>query len=72
MVDPAEVPSARWGWSGESPKVFRAFGGLVIVALLGMLIGNHKGHIEDIYLVGFAVLIAGLIVRDVLVRRRPR
>lgn len=71
-VDTAEVPSAAWGWSGESRRTFRAAGWVVVVILLAMNIGNHKGHIEDIFLVGFALSIAGILIRDSLLQRRPR
>ncbi|MET9492107.1 MULTISPECIES: DUF2631 domain-containing protein [unclassified Nocardia] len=71
-VDTAEVPSAAWGWSGESRRTFRTAGWVVVVILLAMLIGNHKGKIEDIYLVGFAVAIAGILIRDSLLQRKPR
>ncbi|NNH72836.1 DUF2631 domain-containing protein [Nocardia uniformis] len=71
-VDPAEVPSAAWGWSGESKRTFRIAGWFVVVALLAMIIGNHSGKIEDIYLVGFAALLAGILVRDSVLARKPR
>ncbi|MFE9788196.1 DUF2631 domain-containing protein [Nocardia salmonicida] len=71
-VDPAEVPSAAWGWSGESRKTFRIAAWVVIVALLGMTIGNHQGHVEDIFLVGLAAVMALILVADSLTRRRPR
>ncbi|MET9024099.1 MULTISPECIES: DUF2631 domain-containing protein [Nocardia] len=71
-VDPAEVPSAAWGWSGESRRTFRIAGWIVALILLAMLVGNHKGKIEDIFLVGFAVLIAGILIRDSVLQRKPR
>ncbi|MBF6464254.1 DUF2631 domain-containing protein [Nocardia beijingensis] len=71
-VDPAEVPSAAWGWSGESRRTFRIAGWIVALILLAMLVGNHSGKIEDIFLVGFAVLIAGILIRDSLLQRKPR
>ncbi|MCX4094197.1 DUF2631 domain-containing protein [Nocardia sp. alder85J] len=71
-VDPAEVPSAAWGWSGESRKTFRRAGWVVVVILLCMLIGNHKGHVEDIYLIGFAAALAGILIRDNLLQGKPR
>ncbi|WP_327119895.1 DUF2631 domain-containing protein [Nocardia sp. NBC_01730] len=71
-VDTAEVPSAAWGWSGESRRTFRIAGWIVALILLAMLVGNHKGRIEDVFLVGFAVLIAGILIRDSLLRRKPR
>ncbi|MGN2636881.1 DUF2631 domain-containing protein [Nocardia takedensis] len=71
-VDTAEVPSAEWGWSGESPRTFRIAAIVVAVILLGMLIGNHKGRVEDLYLVGFALALIGIVVYDKIYRRKPR
>lgn len=71
-VDTAEVPSAEWGWSGESIKTFRVAGWFFALFLIAMIIGNHEGHIGDLYLIGFAVLMVGILVRDVLQRRKPR
>ncbi|WP_433683720.1 DUF2631 domain-containing protein [Nocardia sp. CA-119907] len=71
-VDTAEVPSAAWGWSGESRRTFRVAGWIVCFILLAMTIGNHKGHIEDVFLIGFAILIAGVMIRDSILRRKPR
>lgn len=71
-VDPAEVPSAAWGWSGESRRTFQVAAIVVIVILLGMLKGNHDGRVEDLYLIGFAAALAALVIRDILLRRKPR
>ncbi|GAD81970.1 DUF2631 domain-containing protein [Nocardia asteroides] len=71
-VDPAEVPSAAWGWSGESRKTFRIAAWVVIVALLGMTIGNHQGHVEDIFLIGLAGIMATILIVDSLTRRIPK
>ncbi|RJO75296.1 DUF2631 domain-containing protein [Nocardia panacis] len=71
-VDTAEVPSAAWGWSGESRKTFRIAGWVVAVILLCMLVGNHKGKVEDLFLIGFAAAIVAILVRDSLLRRKPR
>ncbi len=71
-VDPAEVPSAAWGWSGESRKTFRIAGWVVIVALLGMTIGNHQGHVEDIFLISLAGVMALILIVDSLTQRMPK
>ena len=42
---------------------------IVIVGLLAMLCGNHKGRIEDIFLIGTAALLAGMLVGDWLLRK---
>jgi hypothetical protein len=63
-VDPQDEPSAEWGWHGTFPKATRVAGWLTAVVLLLMLIGNHRGHIEDIYLIGVAALIVIALIWD--------
>jgi hypothetical protein len=58
------IPDPDWGWVGESPKAYRIAGVIVALMLLGMIIGNHTSHIEDIYLIGFAVFILLIIFKD--------
>ena len=53
-----------WGWHGESGKVARIAGYVMIVFLLVMMKGNHKGRVEDLFLIGFAVVIAISLVWD--------
>jgi hypothetical protein len=69
-VDPAEVPSAAWGWSKINHRVWYATGIFIILFLVGMLHGNHVGRVEDWWLLAFAVGIAVVIVRDIVMRRR--
>lgn len=71
-VDPAEVPSAAWGWSGESRRTFQVAGWFVVFALLAMTIGNHHGHVEDIFLVSIAALMALLLVVESVTKRIPK
>lgn len=77
-VDPAEVPSAAWGWSGESRRTFRIAGWVVFLILLAMLFENQQGHTSGtgytgyIFLIGFAVALAGVLIRDSIIRRKPR
>lgn len=70
--DVAEVPSANWGWTGESRRAMRVAALVVAAFLLFMMHGNHSGFVEDLYLIGFAAILVGIVVRDVIVRRRPR
>lgn len=70
--DVAEVPSANWGWTGESRGAMRTGALLVAVFLLFMMHGNHTGMVEDLYLIGFAAVLVGIVIRDVIVRRKPR
>jgi hypothetical protein len=42
---------------------------VVIVALLAMVFPWHKGHVEDIFLVTTAALIAAALIADWLLRK---
>jgi hypothetical protein len=53
-----------WGWHGEAGKAGRITGYVMIVFLLVMLVGNHEGRIEDLYLVGFALIILISLIWD--------
>jgi hypothetical protein len=39
------------------------------LALLTMLCGNHEGRVEDLWLVGVAVLLLVIVIGDVVLRR---
>ena len=69
-VDPAEVPSAAWGWSRINVRTWHGLGLVVFIFLLAMLRDNHVGHIEDFFLIGFAALVLFALVRDLWGRRR--
>ena len=69
-VDTVEVPSAPWGWSRINHRTWHIVGLSVFGLLLAMLRGNHVGKVEDIFLIGFAVVILGVVARDWWLRRR--
>lgn len=69
-VDPAEVPSAAWGWSKLTPRTWYTAGVFIIIFLLAMTHGNHVGHVEDWFLIAFAASIAFFIIRDIVLRKR--
>lgn len=69
-VDVEDVPSAAWGWSKENHKAIQIGGLLAAAFLLMMLRGNHVGHVEDWFLIGFALLIVAIVFRDWWLRRR--
>jgi hypothetical protein len=69
-VDVEDVPSANWGWSKESHRAIQIGGILAGLFMLAMLRGNHVGHVEDIFLIGFAITIFGVVFRDWWLRRR--
>ena len=62
-VSTADEPSAAWGWHdlGRKPVIKGAIGGAFFMLL--MLIGNHVGNVENVFLVVFAVvLLAGALL----------
>jgi hypothetical protein len=69
-VDVADVPSADWGWSKINYRNWHVTGLLLIGLLVAFMRGNHVGHVEDLWVIGFAVLGAFFLVRDVWGRRR--
>ncbi len=69
-VDPADVPSAKWGWSKINYRTWHITGFCAVIFLLCMLHGNHVGHVEDIFLICFAILAAIVLIRDIVGRRR--
>jgi hypothetical protein len=69
-VDVAEVPSAAWGWSRINHRTWHITGFIVFGFLLAMLRGNHVGHVEDVFLIGFAALALFALIRDLWGRRR--
>ncbi|NMD56238.1 MULTISPECIES: DUF2631 domain-containing protein [Tsukamurella] len=71
-VDVADVPSRDWGWSGIAPNAARIAGVLFAAFLLLMTHGNHQGKTEDIFLVGFAVAILGIILINWISTRRKK
>jgi len=52
-----------------NPRKARIAAVVAIVILLVMVIGNHRGRVEDIWLIGLAGLIVVMIVGDWVLRR---
>ena len=50
-------------------KAARVAALVVAAIMLLMLIGNHKGHVEDIWLIGTAALLVGIVLFDWVQRR---
>lgn len=62
-VSTLDEPSAGWGWHGLSRNAIQISGWISVLFLLGMNFGNHHGHVETIWLIGLAALIAvGLLL----------
>lgn len=65
-VSEADVPSARFGWSEFSDSTIQTAGWISVAFLVAYNFGNHQGHVETIWLIALAVVIAlGLILHAV-------
>ncbi len=69
-ADVADVPSADWGWSKINYRNWHITGFLILGLLLAFLRGNHVGHVEDVWTIGFAALGFFFLLRDIWGRRR--
>ena len=56
-VSTADVPSAAWGWSELPRRGIITAGVIGGLFLLGMLFGNHKGNVENVWLIVLAVVV---------------
>jgi len=68
-VDVEDVPSAEWGWSKKNPRIKQVGGLLAAGFLLLMMHGNHVGHVEDWFLIGFAAFTLAVVARSWYVER---
>ncbi len=68
-VDVEDVPSAEWGWSKENPRIKQVGGLLAAGFLLLMMHGNHVGHVEDWFLIGFAAFTLAVVAHSWYVER---
>ena len=63
-VSTLDEPSAAWGWHHIGQNAVQIAGWISVFVLLGYNFGNHKGHVETIFLFVFAALIAvGLLIQ---------
>lgn len=63
-VDVHDEPSAEWGWHGSFPKAVRIAGWASTIGVFGLLIGNHHGRTEDLFLVLIGIAMIAMLVRD--------
>jgi hypothetical protein len=63
-VDPHDEPSAEWGWHGGFPRGVRIAGWFFAIVMFLMLIGNHTGRTEDLWLIGIGLTMVGALVWD--------
>ncbi|MFG1923696.1 DUF2631 domain-containing protein [Cryptosporangium sp. NPDC048952] len=51
------------------PKLWRGLAVVSALSLLVMVVGNHEGHVEDLFLIVGAVIILALLAWDAVQRR---
>ena len=68
-VDAHDEPSAAWGWHGGFPRGTRIAGWFTAVVIFLMLIGNHRGNTENLWLIGVGTAIVIALIAD-MVRSR--
>ncbi|MCK6160323.1 MAG: DUF2631 domain-containing protein [Corynebacterium striatum] len=62
-ISTEDVPSAGFGWSRISRSGVQIAGWISVLFLLAYNFGNHKGHVETVWLIALAVVLAlGLII----------
>ncbi|WP_132993636.1 DUF2631 domain-containing protein [Gordonia zhaorongruii] len=67
--EPANAPSARFGWHGTAPRTYAIAAFVSGLICLGMLVGNHIGHVEDIYLIAIAIVLIGYATYKIIPRK---
>jgi hypothetical protein len=53
-----------WGWHGETGKWGRIGGTIAVLVTLTLLIGNHEGKVEDLWILGIALVMIIILFRD--------
>jgi len=53
-----------WGWHGEMGKFGRIGAVIATLVLLTFVIGNHQGHVEDLWILGLALVMIIILVHD--------
>jgi hypothetical protein len=53
-----------WGWHGETGKWGRVGAWIGVLAVLAFLFGNHKGMVENLWIIGIAVVMILILVAD--------
>lgn len=77
-VDPAEEPSAGWGWHGGFPKGTQAAGWGTVAVVLFMLFFGHESVVDaprsvaNLWLMGIALVVVIGLLLDLRRKRRAR
>ena len=53
-----------WGWHGETGKKGRIGAIVATLILLAFIFGNHQGKVEDLWIVGIALVMIIILLLD--------
>jgi hypothetical protein len=53
-----------WGWHAEMGKFGRIGAVIATLVLLTFLIGNHQGHVEDLWILALALIMILIMIAD--------
>ena len=54
----------EWGWHGEMGKWGRRLAIIPILVIIAYLAGNHRGNVENVWLIGIAVAMVLVLIYD--------
>ena len=60
---------ADWGWHGQTGRKGRFGAWIAVLVTLSYLIGNHEGRVEDLWVLGIAVVLVVILVWDMFRRK---
>ena len=54
----------EWGWHGETGRAGRVGAWIAVLFTLAYLVGNHRGRIEDLWVLGVAAGMVLILIMD--------
>lgn len=60
---------ADWGWHGQTGRKGRVGAWIAVLVTLSYLVGNHEGRVEDLWVLGVAILLITILVWDMFRRK---
>ncbi len=60
---------ADWGWHGQTGRWGRRAAWVTVLIVLAYMFGNHEGRVEDLWVLGTALLLATILVWDIFRRK---
>lgn len=58
-----------WGWHHEWRRIAPLVGWAMTIVMVLLIFGNHRGNIENYWLIGLAAVMAAVLIREQIKRR---